>query len=86
MSITELVRLLTEDIFFTAAGVLILGFILGRLVKFLKMPRVTGYIIAGIVFGPYILKILNENSVAQLDFIPRFALGIIALVKLNSKK
>jgi len=76
----QLTFLLNQDIFLAAAGLLILGFVFGRLGKFVHLPRVTGYIIAGILFGPSLLKIFSENSLAQLEFIPQFALGIIALV------
>ena len=80
MTINQFFSLLREDIFFTASGLLLLGFLSSRIIKIIKLPRVTGYLIAGIVFGPYILRLFNEQSISQLDFIPRFALGVIALV------
>ncbi|MEA3428255.1 MAG: cation:proton antiporter, partial [Thermodesulfobacteriota bacterium] len=61
-------------------GLLIIGFIFGRLINMVKLPRVTGYIIAGIIFGPSLLNIFSEKYLTQLDFIPQLALGIIALV------
>ncbi len=76
----QLLALLNRDIFLAAAGLLILGFIFGRLANTIRLPRVTGYILSGIILGPYLLKIFTENSMAQLDFIPQLALGIIALV------
>ncbi len=69
-----------QDVFLSAAALLILGFVFGRLANLVRLPRVTGYIISGIVFGPSLLKIFNEASVSQLEFIPQFALGIIALI------
>ncbi|MFH1825741.1 MAG: putative sulfate exporter family transporter [bacterium] len=71
---------INEEIFLAAAALLILGFVVGRLSKIVHLPRVTGYLIAGILIGPSILKILNEHSLSQLEFIPQFALGLIALV------
>ncbi len=76
----NLLAVFNQDIFMAAAGLLILGFIFGRLGKFIHLPRVTGYIIAGIIIGPSILSLFNERSLDQLAFIPQFALGIIALV------
>jgi Kef-type K+ transport system membrane component KefB len=76
----QLLNIINQDVFFSAAGLLILGFIFGRLAIIFRMPRITGYLISGIIFGPYILKILSESSVAQMEFIPRFALGIVALI------
>jgi Kef-type K+ transport system membrane component KefB len=79
-SFTNVLDLINKDAFLLAASLLILGFIFGRLVNFLRLPRVTGYIIAGIIFGPSLLKIFSEPSLARLEFIPQLALGIIALV------
>lgn len=76
----QLLTYFNQDLFLSAAGLLILGFLFGRLGNLLKLPRVTGYIIAGIIFGPSLLKIFGENSIARLEFIPQLALGIIALV------
>jgi len=80
MWINQLLTLFKQDIFLLASGLLIIGFIFGRLINIVKLPRVTGYIIAGIIFGPSLLNIFSENYLTQLDFIPQLALGIIALV------
>jgi len=80
MWFNQFLNTINHDIFLLASCLLILGFALGRLVNMIHLPRVTGYIIAGIIFGPYVLKFFSENSIDQLDFIPQLALGIIALV------
>lgn len=80
MPYDQLLALFNQDIFLAAAGLLLLGFLFGRLGNLIRLPRVTGYIIAGIIFGPSLLKIFSENSMAQLEFIPQLALGVIALV------
>ena len=80
MWINQLLTLFKQDIFLLASGLLIIGFIFGRLINMVRLPRVTGYIIAGIIFGPSLLNIFSENYMAQFDFIPQLALGIIALV------
>ena len=36
------------------------GLLLSRLVKMMKLPAVTGYLIAGIIIGPYCLGLLGE--------------------------
>jgi len=69
-----------QNVFLVASGLLIFGFIAGFAIKKVKLPRVTGYILAGIILGPSLLRIFNEKTLEQLDFIPQFALGIIALV------
>jgi len=80
MWFTSVLKAINQDIFLLAAGLLLVGFLAGRLVNLVKLPRVTGYIIGGIIFGPSLLKAFNEQSLTQLDFIPQLALGIIALV------
>lgn len=76
----QFLTLFNQEIFLSSAGLLILGFIFGRLANLIRLPRITGYIISGIVFGPSLLKIFSESSIDKLSFIPQFALGIIALI------
>ena len=65
---------------------LMAGLLLSRVVKVLKLPAVTGYLIAGILIGPYCLGQLNipgigfvdHDSVTSLDLISQVALGFIA--------
>lgn len=73
-----------------ALGFLILaGFLLGNIIKSYRLPRITGYIIAGIFFGPYILGFLPKSTTEDLAFINSLALNIIAFTaggELNFKK
>lgn len=80
MFFEQILQILNQDIFLLAAALLLSGFFFGRLVNLIHLPRVTGYIIAGIIFGPSLFKFFSENALAQLDFLPQLALGIIALV------
>ena len=62
------------------------GLILSRFVKPLKLPAVTGYLVAGILVGPYLLGALNipglgfnsMEQIASLSIISEVALGFIA--------
>ncbi len=62
------------------------GLLMSRLAKVLKLPAVTGYLVAGLLIGPYALGRLGVNglgfvSMAQaesLDIISDVALGFIA--------
>ncbi len=69
-----------QNIFIASAGLLLFGFLISRLIKRVRLPRVTGYIIAGIILGPSLLKIFSDKTLMQLEFIPQMALGIIALI------
>ena len=54
------------------------GLFCGRLVKLIKLPNVTGYLIAGLIIGPCCLKIVPKDVVTQLGLISEMALGFIA--------
>lgn len=54
------------------------GLIFGRLAKLVKLPNVTGYLIAGLVLGPFVLKLLPAGIVAEMSVIADVALGFIA--------
>lgn len=63
---------------FYLALILFSGFIFGRLVKLIKLPNVTGYIIAGLLIGPYVLKLVPLDMTYQLGLISEMALAFIA--------
>jgi len=52
--------------------------IFGRIVKLAKLPNVTGYLIAGLLFGPYILNLVPLNIVKGFELISEIALAFIA--------
>jgi Kef-type K+ transport system membrane component KefB len=62
------------------AGMLIvLGFLGSRLVRRLKLPAVTGYLVMGIVLGPSVANMLTKETSGQLSHVVTpLALGIIA--------
>ena len=45
----------------------------------LKLPRVTGFIVAGVVLGPSVLNVLSQRVVAEMQMFNTLALGLIAL-------
>lgn len=51
----------------------------GQLVGRLHLPRITGYLISGIVCGPYVLGILSVEGVSSLSIIEGATLSIIGL-------
>lgn len=54
------------------------GLILNRIVKKINLPNVTGYLLAGLLIGPYVLKLLPTVAVEQMSIITNVALGFIA--------
>ncbi|MEW5313225.1 MAG: hypothetical protein WDW38_004811 [Sanguina aurantia] len=47
--------------------------------KQLRLPQITGYLISGIICGPYVLGILSRESVTDLSIIEGACLSIIGL-------
>lgn len=64
--------------FFYLALLLFSGLFLGRAVKYLRLPNVTGYLIAGLLIGPHVFKLLSADTVSQLNIISEMALAFIA--------
>ncbi len=67
-------------------GIMILaGMFMGRMMKHIRLPNVTGYLLAGLLLGPYFLpalgcrfSILSESFVSGIGIISEVALGFIA--------
>ena len=62
----------------SVAMMLIAGFLFTRITKLLKLPNVTGYILAGIVIGPYCLDFVPKEVATGMSFISDIALAFIA--------
>jgi len=76
---TTLRTLVSNHILFAIGVVLIVGYLLGKLADKLKLPVVTGYIIAGILLGESIGNVIELKMVHALRPITEIALGLIAL-------
>ena len=57
---------------------MIAGLLLTRVVKLVKLPNVTGYLVAGLLIGPYCFRLVSADTLATLDIITVAALGFIA--------
>ena len=49
-----------------------------KLMKLIKLPNVTGYLIVGLLAGPYVLNLIPRETVDSLGIISDVALGFIA--------
>ena len=64
-----------------AIGIMIIvGFFGGMIADRFKFPRITGYIIIGILLSPSLLNIISAATIKNLDIITDIALGIIAFL------
>ncbi|MBE6648763.1 MAG: sodium:proton antiporter [Ruminococcaceae bacterium] len=76
---------LTQTLFSLSIAIFA-GLLMSRVVKVLKLPAVTGYLIAGILIGPYCLGQLNipgigfisHGDVTHYNILSQVALGFIA--------
>lgn len=57
---------------------MIIALLMTRVMKKISLPNVTGYLIAGLIAGPYCLKLYNNENLSGLTIITSVALGFIA--------
>ena len=48
---------------------MVFGLILNRVMKLFNLPNVTGYLIAGILVGPYCINLLSADNLSDISFI-----------------
>lgn len=68
-----------QGVSFSLGFILIFAFLVGRQTKRLHLPQITGFIIAGILCGPYLLNFLSLADVGDLQLLDGLALSLIAL-------
>jgi Kef-type K+ transport system membrane component KefB len=62
----------------TFGFLLLAAYLIGDLLSRFKLPKLTGYILAGIVFGPHLLDLVDADTVRELKLIDDLALTFIA--------
>ncbi|MDD7315016.1 MAG: cation:proton antiporter [Bacilli bacterium] len=65
-------------IIISLALMLFFGFLATRVTKLLKLPNVTAYIVVGILLGPNVLKLIPQDIIDGMEFLPDIALAFIA--------
>lgn len=60
------------------AVMLLVGFLLTRITKKMKLPNVTGYLTAGVLIGPYVLGILSPSIIEGMGFLTDIVPALIA--------
>jgi len=58
---------------------MLFAFLSGKNINRLKLPQITGFILAGVLGGPYLLKLLTTAEVRNLQLLDGLALSLIAL-------
>ena len=73
----------TGEILLGISIALIAGLISNRLIKLVNLPNVTGYLIVGILLGPYFFSLFNSNLTGVLSEHMVESFGIIVDVALG---
>jgi len=60
------------------AIILSIGYFLGKLAEVIRIPEITGYIVAGVLLGPSVLNIVSDEVLRNFNVISNVVLGIIA--------
>jgi Kef-type K+ transport system membrane component KefB len=64
-----------------AFGFLLLASVqVGHIMHPLRLPRLTGFLLAGVIFGPEVLGILNPRMLIDLALVKKVSVGLIALL------
>lgn len=58
---------------------LIFAYLVGIIVTRIQLPKITGYILAGILVGPHFMNLISKPVVHNLQLIDNIALSLIAL-------
>lgn len=66
------------DILFKISLIMVAGFIGGKLAKIVKLPNVSGYLVAGLLLGPSLFNFVNMADVNNFSVISELALAVIA--------
>jgi len=69
---------MANNIIMLVALMLISGIVMGRAGKKIKLPNVTGYLVAGLILGPSFLNIISLDLVDDFEMISDMALAFIA--------
>ncbi|MCF7857998.1 MAG: cation:proton antiporter [Candidatus Cloacimonetes bacterium] len=58
---------------------ILLGFYIGRNMRYLKLPTIIGFMVLGVILGPSLINVFTVSLQQDLAFITSIALGFVAL-------
>jgi Kef-type K+ transport system membrane component KefB len=71
--------LLSQHPLFTVGIMLVMGYFIGTLAEKIKLPEITGFILAGLIMGSTVTGIVPHHMEESLKVVTEVALGLIAL-------
>lgn len=63
----------------TVGVMTVVAFYFGKSMRFVRLPSIIGFMIIGVVLGPSLVDILNEDVQKGLTFLTEMALGFVAV-------
>jgi len=72
-----LLQSIQSNTIFNVAAMILLGILGGKLIEIIKFPKITGYILMGIIIGPALLGVLSEDMLEHFTIIRQVAIGFI---------
>lgn len=81
MNIIQLIEYyFAHHVIFSAALMLLVGYLFGQLAERIKLPAITGYILAGVIIGTGGLKLIRPANMEMLYVISELTLSFIAVI------
>ncbi|MCD4650420.1 MAG: cation:proton antiporter, partial [Candidatus Cloacimonetes bacterium] len=75
----DLRALLGQHALFSVGILLVFGYIIGKLAGRVKLPEITGFIVAGLLLGDSVMGVIPHHMNESLGIVTEVALGLIAL-------
>ncbi|MCG8481273.1 MAG: cation:proton antiporter, partial [Spirochaetales bacterium] len=72
-------ELFAQHALFSLGTLLLLGFLIGKLANRVRLPEITGYIVAGLLAGEAFLGVIPHEMDEGLGLVTEVALGLIAI-------
>lgn len=74
-SLPELMSPINELL--TVGAVMLLGLLGGKLARRFNVPKVTGYLVTGLILGPSVTNIIGKSVIGDVELVSDLALGMI---------
>ncbi len=66
------------QVIITLGIILVVGYLSGKLSHIIGLPRITGYLLAGLFLNPSLLSLIQKDTVEVLNIITPVILGMIS--------
>lgn len=66
------------DVVLFISIIIFIGMLFGKLIEYVHLPKITGYLIGGVIIGPSMFGIIPSEAFNYLNIISDIALGFIA--------